>query len=201
MSISLSQAESSRRSFSRIAPVLQIPSLIQVQFNSFRRFQEQGLRDLMEGLSVQDLTGTRLELRFINSEFGPVKNSIRECRERDLTYAAPLYAKVQLRVRESGEIKEQNIFMGDIPMMTPTGTFIINGTERVVVSQLIRSPGLYLTLEPDIASGAELCCGKLIPEHGAWLEFETSSKATTRNCCSCSGTLMASTATPLWKRA
>jgi len=159
------------------APVLDVPNLIQIQFNSFRRFQEQGLRDLLEGLSVQDLTGTRLELRFLNCEFGPPKHSIADCRERDLTYSAPLYAKVQLLVKETGEIKEQNIFMGDIPLMTPTGTFIINGTERVVVSQLIRSPGLYLTLEPDIASGGELCYGKLIPEHGAWLEFETSSKS------------------------
>jgi len=174
--MSFSQADFPRRSFGRISPVLEIPSLVQVQFNSFRHFQEQGLRELLQDRTVQDLTGTRLELRFLNCEFGLPKYSIRECRERDLTYAAPLYAKVQLIVKERGEIKEQNIFMGDIPLMTPTGTFVINGTERVAVSQLIRSPGLYLTLGTDIASGAELCSGKLIPEHGAWLEFETSSK-------------------------
>ncbi|MCX5999851.1 MAG: DNA-directed RNA polymerase subunit beta, partial [Chloroflexi bacterium] len=174
--MSFSKTEVPRRSFGKIAPAMRIPSLIQVQFNSFRRFQEQGLRDLLQGRTVEDSTGTRLELRFLNCEFGAPKNSIRECRERDLTYSAPLYAKVQLVVKQTGEIKEQNIFMGDIPMMTPTGTFIINGTERVVVSQLIRSPGLYLTLETDATSGAELCTGKLIPEHGAWLEFETSSK-------------------------
>jgi len=174
--MSSSQTQIPRRSFGKISPVLEIPSLVQVQFNSFRRFQEQGLRELLQGLCVQDLTGTRLELRFINYEFGPPKYSIRDCQERDLTYSVPLCAKVQLIVKVTGEIKEQNIFMGDIPMMTPIGTFIINGTERVVVSQLIRSPGLYLTLETDITTGAQLCYGKLIPEHGAWLEFETSSK-------------------------
>ena len=177
LSMPSSQIEkATRKSFARISPVLEITNLIQVQFNSFRRFQEQGLRELFQGLSIQDLTGTRFELRFLNCEFGPPKHSVKDCQERYLTYSAPLYAKVQLEVKETGEIKEQNIFMGDIPLMTPTGTFIINGTERVVVSQLIRSPGLYLTLETDIASGRELCYGKLIPEHGSWLEFETSSK-------------------------
>jgi DNA-directed RNA polymerase subunit beta len=115
-------------------------------------------------------------LRFLNCELGAPKNSMLECRERDLTYSAPLYAKVQLIVKETGEIKEQNIFITDIPLMTPNGTFIINGAERVVVSQLIRSPGLYLTTNSDIASGRELCYGKLIPEHGSWLDFETTTK-------------------------
>ncbi len=173
----MSEKSMPRKSYGKILPVLEIPSLIQIQFNSFRRFQEVGLRELLCGLVVQDLTGQRLELSFLECELGAPKFSIPECRERDLTYSAPLYAKVQLLVKETGEIKEQNIFMGDIPLMTPTGTFIINGTERVVVSQLIRSPGLYLTLETDMTSGNELCFGKLIPEHGAWLEFETSNKA------------------------
>lgn len=124
-------------------------------------------------MTIED---ARLELRFLNCELGTPKNSMPECRERDLTYAAPLYAKVQLIVKETGEIKEQNIFITDIPLMTPNGTFIINGAERVVVSQLIRSPGLYLTTNPDIASGREFCYGKLIPEHGSWLDFETTSK-------------------------
>ena len=165
-----------RRSFASSSPVLGIPNLIQIQFDSFRRFLEQGLRELFENLAIQDPAGTRLELRFVNCELGPPKNSIPACRERDLTYSAPLYAKVQLVVKETGEIKEQNIFIADIPLMTPTGTFIINGAERVVVSQLIRSPGLYLTVETDPATGRDLCYGKLIPEHGSWLDFETSSK-------------------------
>jgi len=166
-------ATTQRESFAKTHQVLEIPSLIQVQFDSFSRFQEEGLRELFQDLTIQD---TRLELRFLNCELGAPKNSMPECRERDLTYAAPLYAKVQLIVKETGEIKEQNIFITDIPLMTPNGTFIINGAERVVVSQLIRSPGLYLTTNADIASGRELCYGKLIPEHGSWLDFETTSK-------------------------
>ena len=162
-----------RKSFAKTSQELEIPSLIQVQFDSFSRFQEEGLRELFQDLTIQD---TRLELRFLNCELGAPKNSMPECRERDLTYAAPLYAKVQLIVKDTGEIKEQNIFITDIPLMTPNGTFIINGAERVVVSQLIRSPGLYLTTNADIASGRELCYGKLIPEHGSWLDFETTSK-------------------------
>jgi len=174
--MSFSQPEISTQSIDTTSPAFQIPNLIQIQFSSFRHFQEHGLKELFQGLSVQALTHPRLELRFLSCEFGPPKYPIAECRGRDLTYSTPLYAKVQLIVKETGEIKEQNIFMGDIPLMTPTGTFIINGTERVVVSQLIRSPGLYLTLETDIATGEQLCHGKLIPGHGAWLEFETSSK-------------------------
>ncbi len=168
--------DTSRRSFAKTSPVLRIPNLIQVQFDSFRRFLEIGLRELFENLAIQDMAGTRLELRFVNCELGQPKNPIPACRERDLTYSAPLYAKVQLLVKETGEIKEQNIFIADVPLMTPTGTFIINGAERVVVSQLIRSPGLYLTIETDLTTGRELCYGKLIPEHGSWLDFETSSK-------------------------
>jgi DNA-directed RNA polymerase subunit beta len=174
--LALQPGKTIRRSFAKIPPVLEIPNLIQVQLNSLRWFQEQGLRELFEGLSIQDFTGKQLELRFLSCEFGPPRYSEQDCRERDITYSAPLYAKVQLVVKETGEIKEQDIFMGDIPIMTPTGTFVINGTERVVVSQLIRSPGLYFTLEQDIASGRGLCFARLIPEHGSWLEFETSSR-------------------------
>ena len=108
--------------------------------------------------------------------FGEPKYCEAECRERDMTYSAPLHVNVQLVVKESGEIKEQEIFMGDFPLMTGNGTFIINGAERVVVSQLVRSPGVYLTLERDATSGRDLCYAKLIPNRGAWLEFETSNK-------------------------
>ncbi|MFC2018237.1 DNA-directed RNA polymerase subunit beta, partial [Chloroflexota bacterium] len=165
-----------RKSFTKVIPVLEIPNLIEAQFGSFCWFQEQGLKELFQGLSIQDFIGTRLELRFLNYEFGTPKHSERHCREKDLTYTAPFYIKVQLVVKETGEIKEQDIFIGDIPIMSPTGTFIVNGTERVVVSQLTRSPGLYLTLETDVASGRALCVAKLIPEHGSWLEFETSGR-------------------------
>ncbi|KPJ53018.1 MAG: DNA-directed RNA polymerase subunit beta [Dehalococcoidia bacterium DG_18] len=160
-----------------------------------------GLRSLFDEISpIQDFTGSRFELFFLSYGFGeqnkaemplfkdddsfwryirdaaPAKRSEAECRERDITYAAPLYVRVQLVIKETGEIKEQDIFMGDFPMMTPKGTFVINGAERVVVSQLIRSPGVYFTLEQDMATGRQLCNAKLIPERGAWLEFETSSK-------------------------
>ncbi|MCL0087700.1 DNA-directed RNA polymerase subunit beta, partial [Dehalococcoidia bacterium] len=127
---------------------------------------------------IKDYTGNRLELYFLSHEFGEPKYSESECRERDLTYAAPLKVKTRLIIKETGEIKEQDLFMGDFPVMTPRGTFIINGAERVVVNQLIRSPGVYFTVEVDPATGHRLCLAKVIPDRGAWIEFETSSRGT-----------------------
>jgi DNA-directed RNA polymerase subunit beta len=165
------------KSYSRIPEVIEVPNLIRVQLDSYRWFQEQGLRELLDELSpIQDFTGSRLEMHFGKHLFGQPKYCEAECRERDMTYAAPLRVNVQLIVKESGEVKEQEIFMGDFPLMTHEGTFIINGAERVVVSQLVRSPGVYLTLERDATSGRDLCYAKLIPNRGAWLEFETSNK-------------------------
>jgi len=171
------------------------------QPNKDKPEEKGGLRSLFDEISpIEDFTGSRFELLFLSYGFGeqnkaemplfkdddsfwryirdaaPAKRSEPECRERDLTYAAPLYVRVQLVIKETGEIKEQDIFMGDFPLMTPKGTFVINGAERVVVSQLIRSPGVYFTLEQDMTTGRQLCNAKLIPERGAWLEFETSSK-------------------------
>ena len=178
-----------RKSYAKISHVLEAPRLLEIQLNSFRWFQEQGLTELFREISpIQDFTGTRFELTFINpkpdeSGFGQPRYKFRQpkyseeqCRERDITYASPLYVTIWLRTKETGEIKEQDIFMGDFPLMTPRGTFVINGAERVVVSQLIRSPGVYFTLEEDVATGRHFCFAKLIPERGAWLEFETSSK-------------------------
>lgn len=163
-----------RKSFAKLPEVLQIPNLIKVQLDSFRWFQEQGLRELLDEVSpILDFTGNRLELHFISYEFRPAVYSVDECRERDMTYAAPLYVRSRLIVKETGEIKEQDIFFGDIPLMTDKGTFVISGAERVVVNQLVRSPGIYFSLQEDPATGRELCVAKLIPEHGAWLEFET----------------------------
>ncbi len=165
------------KSYSRIPEVLEVPNLIRVQLDSYRWFQEEALRELFDELSpIQDFTGSRLEMRFGDYQFGKPKYCEAECRERDMTYAAPLRVNIQLIVKESGEVKEQEIFMGDFPMMTDNGTFIVNGAERVVVSQLVRSPGVYLTLERDATSGRDLCYAKLIPNRGAWLEFETSNK-------------------------
>ena len=174
---------------------------IDMQPNKSNPDDKGGLRALLDEISpIQDFTNSRFELSFTGYGFGeknraemprfkdeagfwqymqdaaPEGRSEEECRERDITYSVPLYVRVQLLIRETGEIKEQDIFMGDFPLMTMKGTFIINGAERVVVSQLIRSPGVYFTLEQEMATGRELCFSKLIPERGAWLEFETSSK-------------------------
>ncbi len=166
-----------RKSYSRIPDAIAVPNLILIQLDSYEAFKTEGLRDLLHEISpIQDFTGNRLEMRFTDYSFGEPKYTQEECRERDATYAAPLRVIVQLLVKETGEVKEQEIFMGDFPLMTDKGTFIVNGAERVVVSQLVRSPGVYLTLERDHTSGRDLCYAKLIPNRGAWLEFETSSK-------------------------
>jgi DNA-directed RNA polymerase subunit beta len=165
------------KSYSKIDHVLDLPNLISVQVQSFRWFQEEGLRELLDEISpIQDFTGTRMELRFGDYEFGEPKYSEAECAQRDMTFSAPLKVNVQLLVKETGEVKEQELFMGDFPLMTANGTFVINGAERVVVSQLVRSPGVYFTLMSDPTSGRDLCFAKLIPNRGAWLEFETSNK-------------------------
>src|SRR5579884_1916592 len=186
-----SQAVSSvkdRQNFAKIAEVQPIPDLIAIQQQSFQWFLDEGLRELFAEISpILDFTGKNMELELAvqgpNGEpgysFGEPKLSEEECRDRDSTFAAPLRVRMRLTIKSgeaAGEIKEQEIFMGDFPMMTPNGTFIINGAERVVVSQLVRSPGVYFTLEEDPASGRLLCMGKLIPSRGAWLEFETSNK-------------------------
>jgi len=152
-----------------------VPNLIQIQLESFRWFQEEGLRQLLEEISsIKDFTGNRLEINFIGYEFREPRHPEQECSQRDLTYSAPLYIKTRLLIKGTGEIKEQDLFFGDIPLMTTKGTFITGGAERVVVSQLLRSPGVYLITENEPTSGRRLCRAKLIPSHGAWLEFETS---------------------------
>jgi DNA-directed RNA polymerase subunit beta len=174
-----SSSSLARKSYAKLPTVLDVPNLIKVQLDSFQRFQEEGLRQLLEEISpIKDLTGNRLELSFVAYEFREPRSghSEQECHERDLTYSAPLYVKVRLLVKETGEIKEQDLFFGDIPLMTAKGTFITSGAERVVVSQLLRSPGVYFTSEEDPVSGRELSQAKLIPTRGAWLEFETSNR-------------------------
>ncbi len=165
------------QTYGHIANVLDIPSLIKIQIDSFDWFKREGLRELLDEISpIQDFTGSKMDLIFGEYEFRDSKHSQDECRERDMTYAAPLFVDVELHIKESGEIKEQRLFFGDFPLMTDRGTFIINGAERVVVSQLVRSPGVYYTIETDPASGRKLAYGKLIPNRGAWLEFETSNR-------------------------
>ena len=222
------------KTYAKIPHVLDIPHLIDIQLNSYRWFQDEGLQDLLSEISpIQDFTGNRMEMRFAREitpadrgenpddhvglvpledvkvgsrviahkgvpitpdvaqalrkekvpsvavrpySFGAPKHSQEESRERDTTFSAPLKVWIQLLVKETGEVKEQELFMGDFPLMTEYGTFIVNGAERVVVAQLVRSPGCYFTLDTDATSGRELCSAKLIPSRGAWLEFETSNK-------------------------
>jgi DNA-directed RNA polymerase subunit beta len=168
-----------KKSYARLPQILDVPNLIKIQLDSFQRFQEDGLKHLLREISpIKTLTSNKLELSFIGYEFREPRqgHSELECRDRNLTFSAPLYVRVQLLIKETGEIKEQDLFLGDIPLMTAKGTFITSGAERVVVSQLLRSPGVYFTVDEDVASGRELCFAKLIPTRGAWLEFETSNR-------------------------
>ena len=166
-----------RRSFARIKDAIDVPKLIETQLTSFEWFQKEGLRELFTEISpIDDFTGKNLELSFGDYEFGEPRYDEFECRERDMTYAAPLRVKVRLKVKTTGEIKESEIFLGDFPLMTNNGTFVINGAERVVVSQLIRSPGVYFKEEKEPTSGRSLHSAKLIPNRGAWLEFETNKR-------------------------
>src|SRR5215211_6758453 len=166
-----------RRSFARIQDAIEVPTLIETQINSFDWFRKEGLRELFDEISpITDFTGKNMELRFLDYVFGEPRYDEHECRERDMTYAAPLRVNVQLRILSTGELKESEIFLGDFPLMTENGTFVINGAERVVVSQLIRSPGVYFKEEKDPTSGRGLHSAKLIPNRGAWLEFETNKR-------------------------
>ncbi|MGB9738992.1 DNA-directed RNA polymerase subunit beta [Chloroflexus sp.] len=166
-----------RRSFARIKDAIDLPLLIETQLKSFEWFKREGLRELFDEISpITDFTGKNLELHFRDYTFGEPRYDEFECRDRDLTYAAPLRVKVELRILTTGEIKESEIFLGDFPMMTDNGTFVYNGAERVVVSQLIRSPGVYFKDEKDPTSGRVLHTAKLIPNRGAWLEFETNKR-------------------------
>jgi DNA-directed RNA polymerase subunit beta len=155
----------------------EIPNLIELQLDSFAWFMEKGLRELFDEISpIKDFTGKVMELQFLDYEFGAPKYSEEECRTKDLTFSKPLYVNVELLIKETGEIQRQRVYMGDYPWMTDQGTFVINGAERVVVSQLVRSPGVYYSEAEDLASGRMLFSAKVIPNRGAWLEFETNNK-------------------------
>ena len=164
-----------RKSFSKINEVLDMPDLIEVQKNSYRRLIEQGLKEVLDDISpITDYNKT-LALEFVGYRFDEnPKYTIEECKERDADYATPLRVLVRLIRLQTGEFTESEIFIGDFPLMTPTGTFIINGTERVIVSQLVRSPGVYYARTVD-KLGKELFSSTVIPNRGAWLEYETDS--------------------------
>jgi len=167
-------APRARKSFSRLKHVLELPNLIDIQKASFQWFLEDGLLETIRDISpIEDYTGT-LAVEFAEYRFGEPQFSIQECREKDLTYQAPLNMTVRFVNKETGEIREQNVFMGDFPMMTEYGTFIINGTERVIVTQLVRSPGAYL-MEPKDAT-KQVFTANLMPSRGSWLELEIDKK-------------------------
>ncbi|ADJ26046.1 DNA-directed RNA polymerase, beta subunit [Dehalogenimonas lykanthroporepellens BL-DC-9] len=167
-----------RKSYSRIPEVVNIPNLIDIQLASFRWLMEDGLKALVEEITpVRDFNGNRMELEFMGYEFREPRMSEEECQHRDKDYSIPLYIKARLVIKATGEIKEPfELFFGDLPLMTANGTFITSGTERVVVSQLLRSPGVYFKAQDDTATGRPLCQANLIPSRGAWLEFETSNR-------------------------
>ncbi|NLI57676.1 MAG: DNA-directed RNA polymerase subunit beta [Clostridium sp.] len=164
-----------RMSYSRINEVIDMPNLIEIQKNSYNQFLEEGLKEVFRDVSpITDYTGN-LILEFVDYSLDEKpKYSVEECKERDATYSAPLKVKVRLINKETGEVKEQEIFMGDFPLMTENGTFIINGAERAIVSQLVRSPGIYYSMKYD-KTGKELYSNTVIPNRGAWLEYETDS--------------------------
>ncbi|MDK2986149.1 MAG: DNA-directed polymerase subunit beta [Clostridia bacterium] len=172
MAYSVKVGKRERLTFSKINEVLEMPNLIEVQKNSYKWFIEEGLREMFHDISpIQDFTGN-LILEFVDYFLGEPKYDVEACKERDMTYAAPLRVKVRLINKETGEVKEQEVFMGDFPLMTEKGTFIINGAERVIVSQLVRSPGVYYSEQVD-SSGVKIYGATIIPNRGAWLEFES----------------------------
>ena len=171
----VTQGKTTRMSFSHIDEVLQMPNLIEVQKNSYQWFLDEGLKEVFKDVSPITDYQDNLVLDFIDYHLDDKpKYTIEECKERDATYAAPLRVRASLLNKETGEVKEQDIFMGDFPLMTDSGTFIINGAERVIVSQLVRSPGVYYGSSHD-KSGKELYTATVIPNRGAWLEYETDS--------------------------
>lgn len=165
-----------RYNFAKIPEVMEVPHLLGIQKDSFKWLLEEGLREVFDEISpIEDFTGT-LALEFGDYRFDPPKFSPEECKEKDMTYSSRLYVKARFINRETGEIKEQEIFLGEFPIMTEKGTFVVNGTERVVVSQLIRSPGVYFGEEFDKETGRALYNAKVVPNRGAWLEFEMDKK-------------------------
>ncbi len=176
-SSTFSSSSAARKRYARIPEVLPVPNLIELQLESFQWFIEKGLRELFDEISpIKDFTAKVMELQYLDYEFGDPKYSEQECRTKDLTFSRPLYVNVELLIKETGEIQRQRVYMGDYPWMTDLGTFVINGAERVVVSQLVRSPGVYYNEVEDPASGRMLFSAKVIPNRGAWLEFETNNK-------------------------
>ena len=174
----MARARSHRLSFAKIPEVQDIPDLLAIQRESFDAFLESGLKQMFEEVSpIEDFTGN-LALELTDHRFEEPPLTIDEAKDRDSNYSRPLFVTARFLNKETGEIKEQQVFLGDFPMMTHNGTFIINGTERVVVSQLVRSPGVYFDETRDKTSGRSVYSSKVIPGRGAWLEFDIDKKDT-----------------------
>ncbi len=174
----MSAVQNSRLSFAKIPKVLDIPDLLIIQKDSFKLFIEEGLKEILDEISpIEDFSG-RFSLEFLNHYFEEPLKTLEDCRITDSTYSQPLYVTAQFLDRETGQIKQQTVFLGDFPIMTDTGTFVINGTERVIVSQLVRSPGVYFSKETEKTIDKEVFTGKMIPGRGAWLEFDTDKRDT-----------------------
>ena len=164
-----------RRNFSMIKNSFELDNLLQIQKESYQWFVTEGVKEVLEDFSPVESFSGGLSLEFGDYVFDTPRYSIKECKDRQVTYAAPLKVQTRLFNNETGEVKEQEIFLGDIPLMTDSGTFIINGAERVVVSQLVRSPSVYFSKEID-KNGKPTFASKIIPTRGTWLEFEADSK-------------------------
>ncbi|MBQ6093181.1 MAG: DNA-directed RNA polymerase subunit beta, partial [Clostridia bacterium] len=162
-----------RKSFGKIREVMQMPNLIQVQKDSYQWFLDVGLKEVLRDVAdITDYTGN-LVLSFVDYRMeDKAKYSVRECKERDVSYSAPMRVTARLYNKETGEVKESEVYMGDFPLMTDSGTFVINGAERVIVSQLVRSPGVYYGMTHNV-TGKQLFTTTIIPNRGAWLEYET----------------------------
>ena len=164
-----------RKSFARISEVLELPNLIEIQTNSYQWFLDEGLREMFKDISpIEDFAGN-LSLEFLDYQLQDSKYTVEEARSHDANYSAPIYVKLRLVNKVTGEVKDQEVFFGDFPLMTDMGTFVINGAERVIVSQLVRSPGVYFNSKLD-KNGKENFGSTLIPNRGAWLEYETDAK-------------------------
>ncbi len=164
-----------RRNFSMIKNSLELDNLLQIQKESYQWFTQEGIKEVFEDLfPIESFSGS-LTLDFGDYEFDTPRYSLKECKDRQITYASPLKVQTRLFNNETGEVKEQEIFLGDMPLMTDSGTFIINGAERVIVSQLVRSPSVYFNREID-KNGRELITSQVIPTRGTWLEYETDAR-------------------------
>ena len=171
---------STRRDYSKVSGNLELPNLVEVQTDSFKWFTKEGIKEVFDDIyPIQNYSGN-IRLKLLNFEFGEPKYSVAETKYREEDYRAPLKANMELEIidEDTGEVitRKEEVFLGDFPMMTPTGTFIINGAERVIVSQIVRSPGAYFDTQMDDKTGKEAFSGELIPSRGTWLEFLTDDK-------------------------